>query len=43
VLGLLVAAGVVGFLHREKIAGLLRGGSGTDVPDSSSGPSGPSL
>lgn len=43
VLGLLVAAGVVGFLHREKIAGLLRGGSDTDVPDSSSGPSGPSL
>ena len=42
VLGLLVAAGVVGFLHREKIAGLLRGAE-TDVPDSSSGSSGPSF
>ena len=41
-LGLLVAAGVVGFLHREKIAGLLRGAE-TDVPDSSSGSSGPSF
>ncbi len=43
VLGLLAAAGVVAFLHREKIAALLRGGSDTDVPDSSSGPAGPSL
>jgi hypothetical protein len=38
-LGLLVAAGLLAFLNRERIAGLLRG-SETDVPDSS-GPGGP--